>query len=107
MPMKKPVHPGRIVKKSCIEALGLGVNEAAAVLGVSRSSLSRVINEHGSISSEMAIRLSKAFGQTPGFWLRMQLNYDLAQVEKQAKRIKLEPYPRPAPLPEEQLAYSP
>ena len=99
---KNPVHPGRIVRQDCMEALGLGVSEAASILGVSRSSLSRVINERGGISSEMAIRLSKAFGQTPAFWLKLQMNYDLAQVEKQAKRIKIEPYPRPAPLPEEQ-----
>ncbi len=65
MSMKYPVHPGRIIKHDCIEALSLNVTEAAKVLGVSRVSLSRLINGKASISPEMAIRVSKAFGSTP------------------------------------------
>ena len=103
MQMENPVHPGRIIKKDCMDALGLGVNETANILGVSRSSVSRVINEHGSLSSEMAIRLSKAFGGTPAFWLKLQFDYDMAQIEKQAEMIDVKPYKQSAPLPETQL----
>ena len=95
MPMKNPVHPGVIVKGS-LDELGLSVTEAARVLGVARPTISRVINGHASISPEMAIRLSKAFGSTPEFWLRLQLNYDLAQVSARADSIRVERYV-PAP----------
>ena len=77
--MKNPVHPGRIVKGS-IEELGLSVTDAAKVPGVTRPT----------ISPEMAVRLLKAFGSTPKFWLTLQLNYDLAQVK--AGEIKVERY---------------
>ena len=87
--MKNPVHPGQIVKHDCIEALGLTVTAAATALGVTRTTLSRVINGRSAISPEMAIRLSKAFGNRPETWLRMQLAFDLAQAVKQAASIKV------------------
>lgn len=87
--MKNPVHPGQIVKHDCIEALGLTVTEAAGALGVTRPTLSRVINGRAAISPEMAIRLSKAFGSRPETWLRMQLAFDLARAAKQAAGIKV------------------
>jgi len=87
--MKNPVHPGEIVRHDCIEALGLTVTDAATALGVTRSTLSRVINGHAAISPEMAIRLSKAFGSRPETWLRMQLAFDLAETTKRATGIKV------------------
>src|SRR5450432_2523212 len=87
--MKYPNHPGDLVKHDCIEALGLSVTKAALVLGVSRPSLSRVINGHAAVSPEMAIRLSKAFGSRPETWLKMQLAYDLAQARKHESKIKV------------------
>lgn len=96
MPMRNPPHPGGIVK-DCIDDLGLSVTEAAKVLGVTRPTLSRVINGHSAISPEMAIRLSKAFGSTPEMWLRMQVAYDLAQVRERADRIDVQRY-EPAPI---------
>jgi addiction module HigA family antidote len=87
--MKNPVHPGEIVKHDCIEALGLTVSKAAAVLGVARPTLSKVINGRAAISPEMAIRLSKAFGSQPEIWLKMQLTYDLAQAQRLASGIKV------------------
>lgn len=79
MPMKNPPHPGLSIKLDCLEPLGLTVTEGARVLGVTRQTLSNVINGKAGISAEMAIRLSQAFGGTPDVWLRMQTAYDLAQ----------------------------
>ena len=62
MPMKNPPHPGRVVYEECLEPLQLTITEAAKGLGVTRNSLSRLINGHNGISPEMAVRLSKAFG---------------------------------------------
>ncbi len=90
MAMKNPVHPGKIIKHDCIEALGLNVTDAAEALGVVRTTLSRVINGKASVSPEMAIRVSKAFGGTPEHWLRMQLTYDVAQMRDQIDSIQVE-----------------
>lgn len=92
MPMKNPVHPGRIVRLDCLEPLGLSVTQAAKVLGVTRQALNNVVNEKAGISPEMAIRLSKAFGSTPDTWVRMQAAYDLAVAMKGAKDIHVERY---------------
>jgi antitoxin HigA-1 len=89
MAMKNPVHPGRVVRHDCLEALGLSVTEGAKVLGVSRQALNNVVNGKSGISPEMAIRLSKAFGSTPETWLRMQLAYDLAAARKNESKIKI------------------
>lgn len=80
MPMKNPPHPGRVVRQDCLAPLGLTVTEAAVVLGVTRQALNNVVNERAGISSEMAVRLAKAFGGSPEMWLRLQVNYDLAHV---------------------------
>jgi len=89
MPMKNPAHPGRIVRRDCLEPLGLSVTAGAKVLGVTRQALNNVVNGKSGISPEMAIRLSKAFGSTPETWLRMQLAYDLAAARKDESRIKV------------------
>ncbi|MEQ1704854.1 MAG: HigA family addiction module antitoxin [Rickettsiales bacterium] len=88
MNMKNPSHPGEIIRE-CIEGSNLNVTEAANVLGVTRAALSRVVNAKASVSPEMAVRLSKAFGSTIGFWLRLQLNFDLAQMEKKSSKIRV------------------
>lgn len=92
MAMKKPVHPGKIIKH-CIESSGLNVTEAAEGLGVTRQTLSRVINVKTSLSPEMAIRVSKAFGSTPEHWLRMQLAYDMARMRDKMTSIKVKRFP--------------
>jgi addiction module HigA family antidote len=89
MLMKNPPHPGRIVRQECIEALGLTVTRAARLLGVTRQALNNLVNGKAGISPEMAIRLSKAFGSSPEVWLGLQMEYDLAQAEKHASRIKI------------------
>jgi len=92
MPMKNPPHPGRSVALDCLEPLGLSVTDGAKVLGVTRQALSNLINGKSGVSPEMAIRLSKAFGGSPETWLKMQLAYDLAQAEKNARNIKVKRY---------------
>ena len=77
MPMKNPVHPGRIVRHDCLEPLGLTATAGAKVLGVTRQALNNLVNGQSGIRPNMAIRLAKAFGSTPTTWLRMQLAYDL------------------------------
>lgn len=90
MPMKNPVHPGRIVKQDCLEPLGLSVTKAAEVLRVSRQAVNNLVREKAGISPEMAIRLSKAFGSTAEAWLQMQMHFDLAQARKNEGKIKVE-----------------
>lgn len=94
--MKNPPHPGLSVRLNCLEPFGLSVTEAAKVLGVSRTTLSRLINGQAGISPEMAIRLAKAFGATPDIWIRMQAAYDLAQARAHEEDIKVKLY-RPGP----------
>jgi antitoxin HigA-1 len=93
MPMKNPPHPGGLIKGE-LDALRVSIAEAAASLGVTRQQLYRVTKGESAISPEMALRLEKAIGSTADFWLRLQMNYDLAQarLKKPAVGIrKLEP----------------
>ena len=87
MAMKNPPHPGGVVLRQCIEPLGLTITEAAAALGVTRTTLSELVNEKRGISPEMAVRLSQVFGGSAESWVIQQAQYDLAQV--QVDRIKL------------------
>ena len=89
MRMKKPPHPGRIIRQECVEPLGMTVTEAAKRLGVTRQNLNNVLNGKSGISPEMAIRLSKAFGSRPEVWLGLQMEYDLAEAEKKAGNIRV------------------
>jgi addiction module HigA family antidote len=91
MRMKNPPHPGQHVLRDCLEPLGLTITRGADILGVTRLTLSNLINGKNGISPEMAIRLSKAFGGRPEVWLGMQSDYDLAQAMKKADRIKVKP----------------
>lgn len=88
MSMKNPSHPGEIVRE-CLEGMSLNVTDGAKALGVTRVALSRLLNAKASLSPEMAVRLSKAFGSTIGFWLRLQLNFDLAQMERKSSKIRV------------------
>ena len=86
MPMKNPNHPGDIIR-DCLDELGVNVTEGAKALGVTRAALSRILNRRAAVSAEMAVRLEKAVGSTAGFWLRLQMNYDLAQVQARSGEI--------------------
>ena len=87
--MKNPPHPGGIVRRQCLEPLGLSVTEAARGLGMTRQALSELINEKTGVSVEMAIRLSKAFGSSPEVWLGMQMAYDLWQARERIEAIEV------------------
>ena len=89
MEMKNPVHPGLLVKE-CLEDLGLSVAEASAALHITRQQLHNVIAGRSNVTPEMAIRFEKAFGSTADTWLRMQVNYDLAQARRHASEIVVE-----------------
>ena len=90
MPMHNPPHPGGIVRRQCLDPLGLSVTAAASHLGVSRQSLSELVNERAGVSVDMAIRLTKAFGSTPETWLGLQMAYDLWQARRRIDDIKVE-----------------
>ena len=87
MTMKNPPHPGLVVLQECIEPSGLTITQAAEALGVTRNTLSELVNEKRGISPEMAVRLSKVFGGSAESWLVQQAQYDLAHIR--ADRIKL------------------
>ncbi len=87
--MKTPPHPGRIVRQECIEPLGLTVTAAAKGLGVTRKALSELLNGKSGISPEMALRLATAFGSSPETWLGLQMDYDLAKVQRKAGKIRV------------------
>jgi antitoxin HigA-1 len=90
--MKSPPHPGFSVRVDCLEPHELSVTEGAKVLGVSRSALSHLVNENADLSWDMAIRLAKAFGSTPEGWMRLQFQYDAAQVEARSRKIKVKTF---------------
>jgi len=90
--MKNPPHPGHSIKDACLDPLGLSITEGAAVLGVARLTLSRVINGQVAVSPDMAIRLEKAGWSNAGSWIRMQAAYDLVQARKREGEIKVERY---------------
>jgi addiction module HigA family antidote len=96
--MKNPPHPGEHVLEDCLKPSGLSITKGADVLGVTRLTLSNLVNGKNGVSPEMAIRLSKAFGGSPEVWLGMQMEYDLAQAAKneakiKVKRVRAEPLP--------------
>ncbi len=91
MLMHNPPHPGEIIKALCLEPLGLSVTETAKALGVSRKTLSNIINGKASISPEMAVRLSIAFNTSSESWLNQQTQYDLWQAEQHRKDLDVTP----------------
>lgn len=80
MRMYDPPHPGEIIRDFCIDALGLTVTDAAEAMGVTRKTLSALVNKRSGISPEMALRLSKVFGRSPESWLKLQVQHDLWQA---------------------------
>ena len=89
MRMYNPPHPGKVLKQLCLEPLQLNVTEAAKALGVSRKTLSAILNGRAGISAEMAVRLSIAFGTSAESWLNQQTQYDLWQIEGRRKSLRV------------------
>lgn len=90
MQMYNPPHPGEIIKELCLEPLGLTVTRAAEALGVSRKTLSAILNGRAGISPEMAIRLSIAFDTSPESWLNQQTQYDLWLARQNQQPFQVE-----------------
>ena len=89
MPMKTPPHLGGFVRREIIDPLGLSVTEAASALGVTRQALSNLLNERVALTTEMALRIEKAFGPKMDHLMRMQLAYELAEARRREKTIKV------------------
>jgi len=83
---RPPTHPGGILKRQYMEPLSLTVSDLAQTLGISRKTLSNIVNEHSSVTPDMALRLSKAFNTTPELWLNMQQTFDLWQAAHKSDR---------------------
>lgn len=89
MKMHNPPHPGEVLKQLCLEPLNLTITQAARALGVSRKTLSAILNGRAGVSPEMAVRLSIAFNTSAESWLSQQLQYDLWHAEKGRKRLRV------------------
>ena len=89
MLMHNPPHPGEVLRELCLEPLGLSVTAAAEALGVSRKTLSAVLNGNAGISPEMAIRLSIAFDTSAESWLNQQSQYELWHAEQHRNELKV------------------
>ncbi|HQY74035.1 MAG TPA: HigA family addiction module antitoxin [Aestuariivirga sp.] len=92
MQILSPAHPGEVIKEDVIGAYGLSVTDAARVLGVGRPALSAVLNGRAGLSPDMALRCEKAFGISMDLLLKMQLQFDIAQVRKAAKNMKVQKF---------------
>ncbi len=90
MTMHNPPHPGEILKEDILVPLDLTVTEASRRLGVSRKTLSKLINQHGALMPEMAVRLEKAFSPSSEHWLRLQSSYDLWQTRRELKSVRIQ-----------------
>ena len=91
MKIRQPAHPGRILKNMYIKPLGITITMLADTLKVSRKALSMIINEHKTVTTEMALRLSQAFDTTPDFWLNLQRRNDIwAALHTPKRRARVE-----------------
>ncbi len=96
MLMHQPLHPGEHVKDVLVDGASLSVTEAAMRLGITRTSLSRLINGHTGISPEMALRLSQLLGTSIDFWINLQAQYDVWLISKSKKKLKIVPLAKAA-----------
>jgi len=87
--MHNPPHPGEVIRELCLEPLGLSVTSAAEALGVSRKTLSALLNGKAGVSPEMAIRLPIAFNTSAESWLSQQSQYDLWQAEQHCEELQV------------------
>ncbi len=90
--LKNPAHPGSFIRFEIIDPLGLSVTSAAGILGVTRATLSTLLNERAHLSPEMALRLEKAFGISMDTLMRMQNSFDIVQARKRENEINVKPF---------------
>ena len=88
----RAIHPGEILRDEVIETNGLTVTAAAKLLGVTRVTLSNVLNQKSDISPDMAYRIAKVFGGTADIWANLQTKYNMHQAAERLKDLKLTPY---------------
>jgi addiction module HigA family antidote len=89
MKMHKPPHPGEVLRELCLKPLGLTVTQTASALGVSRKTLSSILNGRAGISPEMTVRLSLTFDTTAESWMNQQVQYDLWHAERNRKKLRV------------------
>lgn len=100
MRQKPPAHPGRIIRNHHLEPLSISITDFAKILGVSRKTASKIVNERGSVTPDMALRLSRAFDTSPDLWLNLQKNYDLWHAAHDSKAWQsVQPVKIPADVP--------
>ncbi len=87
--MHSPSHPGEMIREEVLDPLDLDVTKAAAVLGVTRPALSRLLNEKAALSPEMALRIEKAFGPKADHLMRIQLAHDMARAREKAGQLQV------------------
>jgi antitoxin HigA-1 len=93
--LRRPTHPGKIIKEDYLLPLSVTIKDMATALGVSRKTLSKIINERGAVTPDMALRLSRAFDTTPELWLNLQKKFDLWQAETDSREWeKVKPFPQ-------------
>ena len=85
---RRPTHPGGILKRYYLEPLSLTISEIAKDLGVSRKTISKIVNEKGAITPDMALGLAKTFNTSPELWLNMQAKYDLWRAERESPGLE-------------------
>jgi len=91
MKMHNPPHPGEILKGLWLDPMGITITQAAKAIGVSRKTMSKIINKKGGIMPEMAIRLSLALGSSPESWMGHQVTYDLWRAEQKKDKLNVIP----------------
>lgn len=82
---RQPIHPGKVIREDYLKPLSLTITEMATILGISRKTLSKILNERGTVTPDMALRLSRAFDTTPDLWMHLQKDFDLWHAEHNSK----------------------
>ena len=96
MKMHNPPHPGEIIKGLWLDPMNASITEAAEAMGVSRKTLSKIVNSRGRVTPDIALRLSISLGGSPESWLGHQAAYDLWEAEQRVDNVKAVPLFAPA-----------
>ena len=86
---RQPTHPGTILKEDYLNPLSVTIQDMSSILGISRKTLSKIINGRGAVTPDMALRLSRAFETTPELWINLQKNYDLWHAAHDSEAWKM------------------